>query len=198
MVKQERATRTRLALVRAAAREIDRRGYEGTTLARVCDAADASKGALTFHFPTKYDLAHEIQMQGAALTRLAAEQALALPCSPLGAVGDLVVEIARLLEEDVVVRSAARLARELPDSVCWTATWLPGAVALLGQARDSGRLRPSAQPGAVAALLVSLLTGIETTVRERARGPVASPESAAVMARRFWELLRAGIATENC
>ncbi len=198
MVKQERATRTRLALVRAAAQEIDRRGYDGTTLAQVCDAADASKGALTFHFRTKYDLAHEVQIQGAALTRLAAERALALRYPPLRAVGDLVVEIARLLETDVVVRSAARLAREFPGSVCWTNTWLPGVDALLGQARDSGGLRPSADPGAVAALLVSLLTGIETTVREHAWGPVASPESAAVMARRFWELVRAGIETESC
>lgn len=71
MVRQERAVRTRQALLDAAAEEFDRHGYEGTSLNRVCRAAGITIGALTFHFSTKAELADAVQSQGRIITRAA-------------------------------------------------------------------------------------------------------------------------------
>ena len=198
MVKQERAARTRVALVRAAAKEVDLRGYERTTLARICEAADISMGALTFHFKTKRDLAQEVQVQGGELTARLVARHTGGQDSPLGAVGDIVVGLARLLEEEVLVRSAARLARELPDAaLVWASSWRPQVDEFLARARQAGELRPSAQPAAVGALLASLLAGLELTIRERALAPGGGTDNAEVTSRRLWALVLEGIAAEG-
>ncbi|MEW2040835.1 TetR family transcriptional regulator [Streptomyces sp. NPDC005534] len=68
MTRQERAVRTREALIEAAARLFDRDGYEVTSLAAVTAKAQVSAGALYFHFATKADLADAVTH--AALSRL--------------------------------------------------------------------------------------------------------------------------------
>ncbi|MFE9812628.1 TetR family transcriptional regulator [Streptomyces sp. NPDC005548] len=68
MTRQERAVRTREALIEAAAQLFDRDGYEVTSLAAVTAKAQVSAGALYFHFATKADLADAVTH--AALSRL--------------------------------------------------------------------------------------------------------------------------------
>ncbi|MEU8792974.1 TetR/AcrR family transcriptional regulator [Streptomyces sp. NPDC048643] len=68
MTRQERAVRTREALIEAAAHLFDRDGYEVTSLAAVTAKAQVSAGALYFHFATKADLANAVTHT--ALTRL--------------------------------------------------------------------------------------------------------------------------------
>ncbi|MFJ5802845.1 TetR family transcriptional regulator [Streptomyces decoyicus] len=193
MVRQERAARTRAALVRAAAEEIDRSGYDGTSLNRVVNAAGISMGALTFHFSTKGELADEVQSQGSRAARTVADHATAGSGPALHAVIDLTLGLARLLEEDPVVRSAARLARERPDSPAWSSAWLPAVHSLLAQAQRDGQLHPAALPETIAALVVHLVAGTETYVRARPAVAETARVSTVVQLGKIWQLALTGI-----
>src|SRR5215469_5949874 len=71
---QVRALRTRDALLAAAALVFDRLGYSATRLEDVAIEADATKGALYFHFRSKADLANAIvEAQNDRCAALAAE-----------------------------------------------------------------------------------------------------------------------------
>ncbi|MEV8320933.1 helix-turn-helix domain-containing protein [Streptomyces sp. NPDC059900] len=65
MTKQERAVRTRAALIEAAAELFHRDGFEATSLATVTARAKVSNGALYFHFATKADLADAVAASAA-------------------------------------------------------------------------------------------------------------------------------------
>ncbi|SPF07285.1 A-factor-binding protein [Streptomyces sp. MA5143a] len=166
MVVQERAVRTRRGLVRAAALEIDRVGYEGARLSRICASASVSMGALTFHFPSKAALADAIGEEGRAIARALVSRVMESREPTLRTVAELTVGLTGLLEESVVARSAARLARERPEEPDrWTQVWLPGVQDLLQRAREDGRPRLTDRPEAVTALVRYLLTGAEVQIR---------------------------------
>src|SRR5262245_40107714 len=55
--RQLRALRTREAVVAAAASVFDRQGFAATRLEEIALAADVTKGALYFHFPSKSAIA---------------------------------------------------------------------------------------------------------------------------------------------
>lgn len=177
VVKQIRAARTRAAVIRAAAVEMDRDGYAGTSLVRICAAAGISLGALTFHFPAKAGLADELQARGSAKTREAVTRVVALPASPLRLARALLLAVARLLEAETDVRAAARLTRERPcEAADWTAAWLPELRRLLEQAGVEGQLSRSADPEALTVLAAYLVTGVDAHLRLRAH--TASPAGA--------------------
>lgn len=110
MVKQERSERTRGNLIRAAATVFDQVGYERATLMVISDLATVTKGALSFHFAAKSDLARAVQAEACA----ASGGVLAELAEREGAAFEIVVEmvqaLVRLLENDVVVRAGTRLA----------------------------------------------------------------------------------------
>lgn len=60
MAKQERAERTRVAILEAAAKEFDEFGYEGARLERIVERTGATKGAVYFHFRSKLDIARAL------------------------------------------------------------------------------------------------------------------------------------------
>ncbi|MFF1560754.1 ScbR family autoregulator-binding transcription factor [Streptomyces sp. NPDC058279] len=60
MARQERAVRTRRAILEAAAAVFDERGYEAATIADILARAGVTKGALYFHFSSKQELAQGI------------------------------------------------------------------------------------------------------------------------------------------
>ncbi|MDI3422968.1 TetR/AcrR family transcriptional regulator [Streptomyces luteolus] len=193
MVKQQRAARTREALVHAAAVAFDRVGYEAASLAHVSGSAGISMGALTFHFPTKEKLAAEVQLHGARATRDAID-GMGDTCErPLRTLVDLTLEVARLLDEDVTVRAAARLAREcLPSETPWPSVWLPVAEHLLDRASEE-ELQPHADPQALLALTTHLVSGTESYIRRCALVP-EERESAEDQLARIWQLVLPGIA----
>jgi AcrR family transcriptional regulator len=53
---QTRSERTRSQLLQAGERLFAQHGYEGTTVARICQRAEVSKGAFYHHFPSKHSL----------------------------------------------------------------------------------------------------------------------------------------------
>jgi len=201
--QQERAGRTRRALIEAAAAEIDRNGYDRTSLVRICQLAQISMGALTFHFPTKAELADEISALGGQATRAAVGRVSVSELPELQVVVELTLALARLLEGDSRVRSAARLARERPEvTEPWVGSWLPAVRDLLARADRGGQLRPGTDPSAVAALVVYVMAGVEAYIRavapdapEGAARPWPQGQDRAVAGQLdlIWELVLHGI-----
>jgi AcrR family transcriptional regulator len=67
-----KSRRTRLRILDAAMRTIAELGYHEATNARVAEAADITRGAMLYHFPTREDLvgAAIVHIQGLRMTRL--------------------------------------------------------------------------------------------------------------------------------
>ncbi|MFE0648434.1 ScbR family autoregulator-binding transcription factor [Streptomyces sp. NPDC059534] len=110
MTKQERATRTRDALIKSAAREFDRWGYDVATLSAISSGAGVSPGALHFHFENKAAVAVAVECEAAATLRRAARLEYRRPSNALQNLADTAHALARLLREDIVVRAGFRLS----------------------------------------------------------------------------------------
>jgi AcrR family transcriptional regulator len=163
-LKQARARQTHDALVRAAASEFDRFGYSDTSLARISKTAGVTQGALTFHFPTKAELAAAVHDHAVKAT-LQALRDTAQP--PPGGVASLTDALVQMLAHDPSVRAAARLARERPDAQRnWYASWEPELHSRLVQhwaLRETTVGGPSAQE--LAALANCMVIGAEVILR---------------------------------
>ncbi|MFC9297015.1 TetR family transcriptional regulator [Streptomyces sp. NPDC057011] len=134
MVKQERAARTREALVRAAAEVFAEQGFVTASIAVISSRAGVSAGGLHFHFGSKTALAQAVEDQAAqALRRVTARGAGVLagsgsrPVPGPGASGggsalqvlvDSTHALMALLADDVVVRAGFGL--------CADASWSGG------------------------------------------------------------------------
>ncbi|MEV0975853.1 TetR family transcriptional regulator [Streptomyces sp. NPDC049915] len=192
MAMQARAERTREALIRAAADVVDDNGYHGATLVAISRCARVSMGALTFHFASKSELAEALVERAARIAGERAAGAVAGQVSPLRAVGELLQVLARLLDEDVVVRAGSLLARERPDIVPpWHSSWTPTLCRLLKEAEAAGELRRGARPSAVAGLVMYLLTAVEVQPRT---DPGQEFRGAAGAMSRLWPFVCHGIA----
>ncbi|MFG3660802.1 TetR family transcriptional regulator [Streptomyces sp. NPDC047706] len=193
-MKQARAARTRDALVRAAASEFDRDGYDGASLTRISRTAGVSMGALTFHFSSKEQLADVVRAQGEEITRSVVERVTEGGEPPLNAAVALTLALVGLLEEEVLVRAAARLSRERqtgpPDA--WIAMWAPVLLEQL-RATPPQELRSGVDPAAVASLCVLLVRGAEICVREDVTAPGSPPQDAVGQLTAAWRLILNGV-----
>ncbi|MGW6283670.1 TetR family transcriptional regulator [Streptomyces sp. NPDC055107] len=156
---QERAARTRQAVLEAAADEFAERGYEGASLQRMGWRAETSVGAVTFHFGNKTTLAEEVHTAGRARFERCLED-LAAAHDPLRELRTLIGALARLVHEDPFARAARRLEADHPEGVPpLTEVWLPVLRDLLDRAHDARRLRPGVSPEDAVALLAHLAEG---------------------------------------
>lgn len=60
MAKQDRAIRTRRAILEAAAIVFEKQGFQAATITDILKMAGVTKGALYFHFQSKEALAHGV------------------------------------------------------------------------------------------------------------------------------------------
>ncbi|PRH80512.1 TetR family transcriptional regulator [Streptomyces solincola] len=184
-------------MVRAAAEEFDRFGYDGTSLSRISAVAGGlSIGAVTFHFPTKGSLADAVRDEGRAVTLAALDRLAAGRRSALRTVVDLTLELVRLMERESSVRAAIRLGRERPDTGAWSDAWLPAVRELLEQAHEDGQLRTDARPADVTTLVEHLTSGAEAYLRARL-GSGLDYESAVGQLKRVWHVALAGVSAEG-
>ncbi len=197
MVIQERSVRTRRRLVLAAAAEMYENGYEGATLAKICKSAQMSMGALTFHFSSKRELADAVRADARTITRNRLEQVGLAPSSALPALIRLTVGLAQLLETEVVVRSAARLARDCPSEDGWWGAWLPQVRHLLVEAQRRDELRPGVDLQVMGALVMHLVIGAEVFVRAGSGACEVPSLGAAAQVERMWEVVLRGVATPH-
>ncbi|MEU8513134.1 ScbR family autoregulator-binding transcription factor [Kitasatospora sp. NPDC048722] len=170
MVKQERAGRTRQAVLLAAASTFADVGFESASLVDISRRAGVSKGALYFHFVSKQALADGVRAAAGREIGSAALRALRAGGPAVQDLVDLSHELARLLREDVVVRAGVQLGRaghgprrEHGDPSGSGAAWRSFTAVvhrLLGRAAEAGELRPGIDRWAAAELLTTLAAGL--------------------------------------
>ncbi|MFC6009871.1 TetR family transcriptional regulator [Nocardia lasii] len=186
--QQERARRTRAAIIKSAAVEFGKSGYAAASLNRILEGSRATKGAMYFHFDSKEDLARAVLETAVERYRVCAERWLArADLGPLDVLHGMVDEIALRLEHDTIVQAEYRLVIE-PDfhrdagnsggRIVGRATRV-----LAVRAITDGQLRADADPDRFTRTLSAALAGQRYLVDPIATG------SAADMRARFAEVL---------
>ncbi|MFF8972854.1 TetR family transcriptional regulator [Streptomyces sp. NPDC014995] len=172
-MRQVRAEETRNALLLAAARMFDREGYDGTTLAAISDLAAVSKGALSFHFSSKAELADAVQYLSCERAR-AELGALDDPAVPaMEALAAMVRAAAQGLATDPLTRAGLRLVRErgtspTPALDCRQA-WRGALERVVLRAYDERSLRPGVAAATVVDLALALILHQEAVRPDRGR-----------------------------
>lgn len=161
MARQERATRTRQEILRAAGEVFAALGYDATTIADIVKQSGVTRGALYFHFESKNDVA-----QG-----LLNAQVESVPRPPvtelrLQSVVDRGMLLAYLMPRDPLVRGSVRLAldrRNWPgaDHKKPYLDWIREVERDLNAAKEHGELLPYAALEQTAELLVGAFAGLQ-------------------------------------
>lgn len=162
---QSRAQQTRDAILRGAASVFITKGYSGTALSEVIEAAGVTKGALYFHFDSKESLAQAvIAAQHEASTAIGGD--LFDPSVPgLEALITLTARYARQMLSDPIVRAGIKLTMEAGSFstpvVGPYLDWIAAGEALLGRARDAGEISEQVDVEMLAHFIVPTFTGIQ-------------------------------------
>ncbi|CAL9669793.1 hypothetical protein SUDANB95_07395 [Actinosynnema sp. ALI-1.44] len=196
MSPQHRALATREAILRAAAEEFDRLGYDAAPLSAILERSGVTKGAFYFHFPSKEALASAIvQVQDDTWPRLAG-QWRDRGLDPLRTLIGLFDEAVSLLSRDVVLRAGVRLAADrdvgYPGLSSAHLRWEKVLGDLLLAARDAGQLRPGVDAEAAARTLTSAALGARLISSATCRC-ADFPERM----REVWRLVLPGLATDE-
>ncbi|MFD7132337.1 ScbR family autoregulator-binding transcription factor [Streptomyces sp. NPDC059894] len=164
MAKQERAIRTRRAILEAAGAVFDEHGYTSTTIAMVLERAEVTKGALYFHFPSKESLAQAVLAEQIPFGAVPPQ-----PCK-LQEIVDMTFVVGQRLLSNALLRGSVRLAvdQETPSGVDHGEPfrqWAERLTELLELARERGELLPTVKPRETVELLVGTFTGIQLMSR---------------------------------
>lgn len=159
MAKQDRAIRTRQAILEAAATVFDERGYEAAKLTDILQLAQVTKGALYFHFDSKEDLAHAVIDAQVSATPMPMPQV-----SKLQEFVDVGMVFAHRLTHDGLLRGSVRLTldqggHELNRGGPYR-EWTELSLRILDEAKARGELLPHADPEEVAPLIVGSYAGL--------------------------------------
>lgn len=163
MVRQERAARTRRALIEAAAEVFVERGFVPASISAISQRAGVSNGALHFHFANKVLLAEAVEAQAAAGLRQVTDAAQAGPDNVLQRVVDATHALMGLLARDIVVRCGFELATDLarrPESPL-RRQWQHWVEDTLRGAEHGGVLAEGVSWTDAARVVVGVTTGFE-------------------------------------
>ncbi|MGW3094868.1 ScbR family autoregulator-binding transcription factor [Streptomyces sp. NPDC001102] len=186
MVKQERAARTRRALVRAAAEVFARDGFVLASLTSISKMAGVSNGALHFHFASKQDLARAVEEEAAAVLRAIGASARAGGSRPLQRLIDATHGLMERLERDVVVRAGFELGSGPPrrdGAVDLRGQWQGWVEEVLQDAERDGILAPGVSAADASVTVVAATVGFEQLGAE---DPAWTSARTLVQ---FWDLL---------
>jgi len=163
MAVQERAIRTRRAILAAAATVFAEVGYEAATISEILQRANVTKGALYFHFASKEELAQAVLANQLSSVPAIPGQELALQQGL-----DEAFLLAYLLSSgDPMVQGSVRLTvdqgapqdgldRQVPMKA-----WIDHNADTLTRARENGELLPQVDVVAAAKLFVGAFTGVQ-------------------------------------
>lgn len=163
MVRQERAVRTRQAILVAAASLFDEVGYEAATISEILKNSGVTKGALYFHFSSKEELAQAVLAgQLGAVPQIPAQD-LALQQA-----FDEALLLSHLLSlRDPMVRGSIRLtveqgtAKDGLDRSEPMKAWVDHSIAFFEKAKATGELLPHVDVVAAAKMFVGAFTGVQ-------------------------------------
>lgn len=163
MVKQERAARTRKALIRAGAEVFARDGLAGTSLTTISRRAGVSNGALHFHFENKKALVEAIEAEALETVRQIVRDASAPGGGPLKALVGATYRLMSKIADDVVVRAGFELCddpnREGGPSI--RREWQAWVEEVLLRAGRDGWLAEGVSADAAASAVVAATVGFE-------------------------------------
>ncbi|MFF4578157.1 ScbR family autoregulator-binding transcription factor [Streptomyces sp. NPDC001389] len=160
-VKQDRAVRTRRAILEAAAVVFEENGYDAAKLSDIVNIAKVTKGALYFHFESKEGLAQAvIDAQSEGRPQALPQQYKAQEFIDIGMV------FSHQMRHEVLIRASARLTldqtgRDL-DRVTPYQTWIDLCADVLSEAERRGELLPGVDPVVPSRLVVGAYAGLNT------------------------------------
>ncbi|MCY0935089.1 ScbR family autoregulator-binding transcription factor [Streptomyces sp. H34-S4] len=163
MVKQERAARTREALIRSAAEVFDREGFSVASLAAISSRAGVSSGALHFHFASKTALADAVEAEALARLTAVTDGSLRLGTGRVQLLVDVTHGLARALRGDVVLRAGFQLSGEVsrPAQADLRGRWRRWVEVAVGRAEAEGELRPGVAAQDAVTAVVAATVGFE-------------------------------------
>ncbi|MEV7889034.1 ScbR family autoregulator-binding transcription factor [Streptomyces sp. NPDC002817] len=185
MVKQERAARTRHALIQAAAAVFADEGFVTASLSTISRRAGVSNGALHFHFANKGMLADAVEAEACEAVRRITEAARARQGDSLQTVVDATHELMGRLVQDVVVRGGFELAGESTrrGETSLRTQWQRWVEDTLRRAERNGALAEGVSWADSACVIVAATAGFE----------VLGGDDASWLSRqnvtRFWEVV---------
>jgi AcrR family transcriptional regulator len=143
MARQERAVRTRRAVIHAAAQVFAERGYAAATIAEILERAGVTKGALYFHFDSKEALA-----RGVIEAQISDSHWLPRELK-LQEWVDIGMLLAHQIPRDVILLAGIRLSADLQGrrmfGSAWPA-WIEMSTTLLAEAKERGEVMPHVVP----------------------------------------------------
>ncbi|WP_067722963.1 TetR/AcrR family transcriptional regulator [Nocardia yamanashiensis] len=174
--QQERARRTRAAIIRSAAVEFGKSGYAAASLNRILEGSRATKGAMYFHFDSKEDLARAVLEAAVDRYRASTERWLARgDLGPLDTLHGMIDEIALRLENDIIIQAEFRLIIEpefYRDIQAGGGRILGRSIRLLAvRAIEHKQLRSDADPDRFTRTLAAALAG-QRYISDVLGGPV--------------------------
>lgn len=161
--QQERARRTRAAIVDAAAVEFARRGYAAASVNTILEGSHATKGAMYFHFESKEDLARAVMASALERYTEAIDRWKNVDADPFQILHSIIVELAERFAGEVIVQAEFRLVIE-PEFYSevragGSQVWGHTAHLLVLRAQREGLLRPGADPAVFSRVLGACLAG---------------------------------------
>jgi AcrR family transcriptional regulator len=162
-----RADTTRLQILRAASRQFARKSYSLVSLDDILADAEVTKGALYFHFRSKYALASAIIEYRVMVARAAVDQLIAQKLSGL----ETLIDISYLIAIEDIGDETARAGLNLLESIGRTdglqeivhGEWVTAFAAIARKAVKDGDVIADRDPEGIARLLVSMYLGLRQT-----------------------------------
>ncbi|MEH6375751.1 ScbR family autoregulator-binding transcription factor [Streptomyces sp. KLMMK] len=193
MRKQERAERTRRALIHSAAAAFDEYGYASSRVSGISARAGVSTGAFHFHFEDKESLAAAVESEAreALLTITRCADSSDEPA--LQVLADASHAMVSRLRSDLVVRAGFRLSCDVVDATRsdLRSQWQDFVRRQLVRAGSEGALAEGVAPQDAATVITASTTGLE--VLGRGDQEWLSRESVTA----FWRLLMPRLAASH-
>ncbi|MFD7557240.1 MULTISPECIES: ScbR family autoregulator-binding transcription factor [unclassified Streptomyces] len=189
-VKQERALRTRAALVQAAAEVFAEYGFAGASVSKITERAGLTLGAMYFHFKNKEALAREIVRSQPGLVDPP------IPAEGLQSAVDITLTWAYQLLDNPLLLAGARLVTDqelfIPSEENSHAQWSDLLGGILAEGVQRREVRAGVDVHAVARLVVNACTGAQMHAQMET-GRADLPDRVEEM----WKCLLPGIATPS-
>jgi len=158
MAQQERAVRTRRAVLEAAAAVFAERGYAAATIGEILARAQVTKGALYFHFDSKAALA-----QGVLEAQVTTDYHVPRELKQQEWV-DAGLTLAKRLPQEPLLLAGVRLSADLQGrevfGSAWPA-WTELTAAFLSEAKERGEVLPHVVPSESAQVFLGAWIGVQ-------------------------------------
>ncbi len=163
-VADTRSDITHQKILDAASRQFATRPFNSVSLDDVVADADVSKGALYFHFRSKYSLALAVIEHHAIAVRGSTMELLTHQLSGLETLIEITFMVATLDTSDDYARAATNLQgmvrRPGGPNVGAVDEWMKGSISILEKAIADGDVRADQDPEDLAEVLVSHYVGV--------------------------------------